>query len=409
MMLFKKRKCKYGWGDNKCNRLALRGDEHCIFHSKDIEGKKDKFDDAFWKEFERQKKDEKEYDFTAFVFPGDISFLKREFENDAYFRDAQFSGKADFREAKFSEIPYFVDAKFYGAVSFANAQFYWVSFVNAQFSGDAYFTNAQLSGEAHFSDAQFSGEAYFRDVRFSANAYFGGAQLSGEAHFSNSQFSGVTYFSKAQFSGVVDFGGGEFHNKSFFGDVKFEDFNQCNMTDTSFYNVFALLEYISENRNKSKRHEGIKYLHEKCKPILGEETVFRLPILSREIRDDLYLMSFKEKHPKLFYLWWLFADCGRSFFRWALWSFGFAIGFAFIYYSFYKDYMLNFQTIYVSEEFPLFSFIYYSIVTFTTLGFGDIVPRTGWLQFWVMLEVILGYIMLGGLISILANKLARRS
>jgi hypothetical protein len=71
--------------------------------------------------------------------------------------------------------------------------------------------------------------------------------------------------------------------------------------------------------------------------------------------------------------------------------------------------MLNFQTVYVNEEFPLFSFIYYSIVTFTTLGFGDIVPRTGWLQFWVMLEVILGYIMLGGLISILANKLARRS
>jgi hypothetical protein len=28
---------------------------------------------------------------------------------------------------------------------------------------------------------------------------------------------------------------------------------------------------------------------------------------------------------------------------------------------------------------------------------------------WVMLEVILGYIMLGGLISIFANKLARRS
>jgi hypothetical protein len=103
------------------------------------------------------------------------------------------------------------------------------------------------------------------------------------------------------------------------------------------------------------------------------------------------------------------ADCGKSFFRWALWSLGFAIGFAFIYYSFYTDYMLNFQTVYVSEEFPLFSFIYYSIVTFTTLGFGDIVPRTGWLQFWVMLEVILGYIMLGGLISIFANKLARRS
>jgi hypothetical protein len=63
----------------------------------------------------------------------------------------------------------------------------------------------------------------------------------------------------------------------------------------------------------------------------------------------------------------------------------------------------------IHPEWPGLSLIYYSIVTFTTLGFGDIYPKPCWLQFWVALEVILGYIMLGGLISILANKLARRS
>jgi voltage-gated potassium channel Kch len=55
------------------------------------------------------------------------------------------------------------------------------------------------------------------------------------------------------------------------------------------------------------------------------------------------------------------------------------------------------------------SMIYYSVVTFTTLGFGDIVPKTPGAAWLVMVEVILGYIMLGGLISILATKLARRS
>jgi hypothetical protein len=49
------------------------------------------------------------------------------------------------------------------------------------------------------------------------------------------------------------------------------------------------------------------------------------------------------------------------------------------------------------------------VVTFTTLGFGDIKPVTNEAAWWVMAEVIAGYIMLGGLISILANKLARRS
>jgi len=53
--------------------------------------------------------------------------------------------------------------------------------------------------------------------------------------------------------------------------------------------------------------------------------------------------------------------------------------------------------------------IYYSVVTFTTLGFGDISPKTPLATFLVMIEVVLGYIMLGGLISILSAKLARRS
>ncbi len=46
---------------------------------------------------------------------------------------------------------------------------------------------------------------------------------------------------------------------------------------------------------------------------------------------------------------------------------------------------------------------------FTTLGFGDVKPQTEVAAIIVMAEVITRYIMLGGLISILANKLARRS
>ena len=56
-----------------------------------------------------------------------------------------------------------------------------------------------------------------------------------------------------------------------------------------------------------------------------------------------------------------------------------------------------------------YDFMYYSVVTFTTLGFGDIVPSQPWARGIVALEVVLGYVMFGGLISIFANKLARRS
>ena len=123
----------------------------------------------------------------------------------------------------------------------------------------------------------------------------------------------------------------------------------------------------------------------------------------------MYLLEFQKIHPNVYKIWQTFAGCGRGLLRWAGWCLGVAFIFSLIFYGYFLHSPSSFQTVYVSEGCPFFSFFYYSVVTFTTLGFGDIVPKCGWLQLWVMLEVILGYIMLGGLISILATKLARRS
>ena len=49
------------------------------------------------------------------------------------------------------------------------------------------------------------------------------------------------------------------------------------------------------------------------------------------------------------------------------------------------------------------------MVTFTTLGFGDVLPNTTGAEALVMSEVILGYLSLGGLMSILSDKMARRA
>ena len=53
--------------------------------------------------------------------------------------------------------------------------------------------------------------------------------------------------------------------------------------------------------------------------------------------------------------------------------------------------------------------LYFSLVTLTTLGYGDILPVSVAAQMLVVLEVSIGYVMLGGFISILSNKLARRA
>jgi uncharacterized protein YjbI with pentapeptide repeats len=51
----------------------------------------------------------------------------------------------------------------------------------------------------------------------------------------------------------------------------------------------------------------------------------------------------------------------------------------------------------------------FSAVMFTTLGFSDMTPATGFGHVIVVMLVVVGYAMLGALISILANKLARLS
>jgi hypothetical protein len=193
-----KKTCNHTMHNDKACGRELYDNEHCISHSEDYEGKKSLFNDAFRKEFERQKKCEKEYDFSGFLFPDKIQFASGTFDKDIYFQRSVFLKYVNFRDARFLEL--------------------------------------------------------------------------------------------------------------------------------------------------------------------------------------------------------------ASFTRWALWSLFFAVFFAILYMIIGPDsFMSN------PGKYTWFSFFYYSIVTFTTLGLGDINPIKWLTEIIVTVEVILGYLMLGGLISILANKLARRS
>lgn len=53
-----------------------------------------------------------------------------------------------------------------------------------------------------------------------------------------------------------------------------------------------------------------------------------------------------------------------------------------------------------------FSAFYYSAVTFTTLGYGDITPEGGWARLLVVLEVVLGYVTLGMFVYLLSRKVS---
>ncbi len=202
---------------------------------------------------------------------------------------------------------------------------------------------------------------------------------------------------------------------------------------------------IKRNRvklfNKYRRLKP-KWLRSLLKPIIKrrvKSTMIRaeLPIFEeanleaadwadnrRAQRDFIYaeyVRQFKHHHPRIAKLWSITCDYGRTLKRWAAWSATFMILFGAL---FLASHLLhkaddNWFTRNVLPQVELqhelqkgqpteFSYFYFSAVTFTTLGFGDVTPINLAGQIAVTIEVILGYVMLGGLISIFAVKLARR-
>lgn len=123
----------------------------------------------------------------------------------------------------------------------------------------------------------------------------------------------------------------------------------------------------------------------------------------RIIMDQNYLYEFRTQsrsNAVMYWLWWVTSDCGRSFLRWGACICLLICMFAVLFSHVAIDY----------GEYPTtISSFYYSVVTLTTLGYGDVLPASMAAQILAMIEVVIGYVMLGGLLSIFANKMARRA
>ncbi len=126
-------------------------------------------------------------------------------------------------------------------------------------------------------------------------------------------------------------------------------------------------------------------------------------MVRRVISDANYLDEFRTRskgHNALYWLWWVTSDCGRSLLRWTLFILFVTLMFALAYSRVGVDYG-SYET--------AISPLYFSVVTLTTLGYGDVVPASIPAQILAVFQALLGYVGLGGLLSILANKMARRA
>ena len=290
-----------------------------------------------------------------------------------------------------------------------------VSISRSVIRGNAGFWAATFSRYADFRGATFSGHAGFRGATFSGHADFGGAAFSRDAYFGDAAFSGHAGFWNAAFSEHTEarFAGVSMERPADFADVEFRE----NKVLSGLWNdaLRPLIRPVVWLLTVGKLD-----LREKVFPVTGfwdmNTTVVMdgasNPYLKRYIDDEEWIRSWRERswaRKAASILWELTSHCGRSIGLWGGWSAIFAVSFAFIYWGFGSNH-ITFDVGRLNGIQPGFlGYVYYSVVTFTTLGFGDIVPLTNWARLAVGAEVVLGYIMLGGLISIFANKLARRS
>jgi hypothetical protein len=152
--------------------------------------------------------------------------------------------------------------------------------------------------------------------------------------------------------------------------------------------------------------------------IRGLDSAFGNALFVRDARDRDYLDAFErsiesaepgidQNSRRFLFKVWQLIGYGRSLGRLALYAFVLAMAFG-VFYSFDQALAWGLMDYSGSAGSPLTPF-YYSIVTYTTLGFGDITPQHWLGEVIIVIEVLLGYTTLGLLLAILGNRVARQS
>jgi len=289
-----------------------------------------------------------------------------------------------------------------GEADLTNAEFYDTDLSNANLKmallTEADFSGATLAG-AELYKADIS-KAFLNEVDLSeaylAEADFTGADLRGaklhQADLTEANLSSAN-LSEADMTGV--------------------NLAHADITDANFsYATLASANLIGLKQGNFHSMRG-HFLG-----IRGLDSCYGNAIFVRDAKDQDYLDTMEHnidqmpssgtrRARRILFEVWRFIDYGRSLTKPFLYAIILASFFGVIY-AF--DMFLSWGLMdYSGSAQSWITPFYYSIVTYTTLGFGDITPQHWLGEIIVVAEVVLGYTTLGLLLSILANRVARQS
>ncbi|WP_105167624.1 pentapeptide repeat-containing protein [Pseudoalteromonas sp. T1lg23B] len=130
-------------------------------------------------------------------------------------------------------------------------------------------------------------------------------------------------------------------------------------------------------------------------------------LIKHKVQEQAHIEEFAEDRPNTYLLWLLTSDCGKSGYLLGGWATLLILLFSVLFWYLSPDH-LNYPEHLQTMKESWFVHLYYSVATFTTLGYGDISPKTLLAMVLASIEVIIGFIFLGLLITLFSNKITAK-
>jgi len=381
----------------RCRVKPLKNSRYCIFHEPDLE-KKDV--ESFKRELYNQINEigpengrNPRYDFRGYVFPPGIAVC------------CCYVGE--------------------GCVT-----------IPRKIDGDLIFAEAVVEGEVCLERINVKGVATFRMAEFKQVFSLEGATIEGKAHFNRALFHGMGDFRKATFKDAVEFNGAEFKLQAAFEGCTFEKkvnlaLCQARAVQTGkdkptilwtpcflrllpqrsgvkihHYDSACLFWQFAretfQSHGSGDRADAAHYFER-----LTRMSPWRIPREGYWVLKRLWVIASRWLWDCLFLRWPTAygASLPRLLTTWIVLT----LGFASVYYLLMMHGYPLFDPDSPGKKWP-FSFgraLYFSIITFTTLGYGDIRPAPGFGSALTALEAVLGGITMALTVLVIGRKFMR--